>query len=194
MYSTSRGRFLQRDPIGYIAGMNLYCAYFVPHGVDPYGLIEYDQDCYRECMRGVEGIATFKDAKNCAKQCSLDNPKCIPGDEEFEKEYLGGVFPRENCTEIPQEIEITYGGSIEISAWHVTVNFGTEVTETYTIPACKGIKPYYKAKRTCKDNGFWGLPVSAGTGVDQFEPDCSDSSACCEDDETSASEEDSTDN
>ena len=34
MYSTGRGRFLQRDPIGYVDGLNLYRAYFVPGGVD----------------------------------------------------------------------------------------------------------------------------------------------------------------
>jgi hypothetical protein len=38
MYSTERGRFLQRDPIGYVDGLNLYAAYFVPNDVDPTGL------------------------------------------------------------------------------------------------------------------------------------------------------------
>ncbi len=40
MYSTSRGRFLQRDPIGYVDGLNLYRAYFVMSGVDALGLTE----------------------------------------------------------------------------------------------------------------------------------------------------------
>ena len=31
------GRFLQRDPLGYVDGMSQYRAYFVPDGMDPYG-------------------------------------------------------------------------------------------------------------------------------------------------------------
>ena len=52
MYSTSRGRFLQRDPIGYVDGMNLYRAYFVPLGVDPKGLnwlVEWNPTGDLEC-------------------------------------------------------------------------------------------------------------------------------------------------
>jgi RHS repeat-associated protein len=37
-YSTTLGRFISRDPIGYVDGMNLYAAYFVPGGSDPLGL------------------------------------------------------------------------------------------------------------------------------------------------------------
>ena len=32
------GRFISRDPLGYVDGMSLYRAYFVPGGVDPIGL------------------------------------------------------------------------------------------------------------------------------------------------------------
>ena len=32
-----KGRFLQRDPLGYVDGMNLYAAYFVPNSLDPHG-------------------------------------------------------------------------------------------------------------------------------------------------------------
>jgi len=31
------GRWMTWDPIGYEDGANLYCAYFVPHGADPFG-------------------------------------------------------------------------------------------------------------------------------------------------------------
>ena len=37
-YDPVKGRFLQRDPLGYVDGMNLYQAYFVNSGVDPTGL------------------------------------------------------------------------------------------------------------------------------------------------------------
>ncbi len=36
-YHAELGRFVSRDPIGYINGMNLYRGYFVPDGVDPLG-------------------------------------------------------------------------------------------------------------------------------------------------------------
>lgn len=37
MYSPLQGRFVSRDPLGYVDGMNLYRAYFVPNGTDPTG-------------------------------------------------------------------------------------------------------------------------------------------------------------
>ena len=37
-FSTNLGRFLSRDPVGYEDGQNLYTAYFVPAGLDPFGL------------------------------------------------------------------------------------------------------------------------------------------------------------
>ena len=36
-YSGDLGRFVSRDPLGYVDGMNLYRGYFVPGGVDPSG-------------------------------------------------------------------------------------------------------------------------------------------------------------
>jgi len=38
MYSPTLGRFISRDPIGYIDGMSLYAGYFVPNYTDPSGL------------------------------------------------------------------------------------------------------------------------------------------------------------
>ena len=40
-YHPLLGRWINRDPIGYADGMSLYGAYFVPNGVDPYGLKIY---------------------------------------------------------------------------------------------------------------------------------------------------------
>jgi RHS repeat-associated protein len=41
MYSPGLGRFISRDPMGYVSGSSLYGAYFAPNGLDPLGL--YDQ-------------------------------------------------------------------------------------------------------------------------------------------------------
>ena len=40
MYSAKLGRFISRDPLGVLAGLNFYCAYFAVNGVDPFGLID----------------------------------------------------------------------------------------------------------------------------------------------------------
>ena len=37
-YHAQLGRFISRDPLGFVDGMSLYRAYFVPGGVDPKGL------------------------------------------------------------------------------------------------------------------------------------------------------------
>jgi len=37
-YDVELGRFIGRDPIGYIDGASLYRGYFVPNGLDPFGL------------------------------------------------------------------------------------------------------------------------------------------------------------
>jgi RHS repeat-associated protein len=42
-YSPELGRFISRDPLGFVDGMSLYRAYFVPGGMDPFGL-----DCVEE--------------------------------------------------------------------------------------------------------------------------------------------------
>lgn len=38
-YDPVQGRFKQRDPLGYVDGMNLYAGYFVPVDLDPFGLV-----------------------------------------------------------------------------------------------------------------------------------------------------------
>jgi len=45
-YDDASGRFLQRDPIGYVDGMNLYTGYMVPASVDPLGRSCKCPGCY----------------------------------------------------------------------------------------------------------------------------------------------------
>lgn len=74
-YEPVKGRFLQRDPIGYVDGMNLYAANFIPNGVDPTGLL----DC---CKNGTykytwDGITGFRTVAECGGDWCIANPtKC----------------------------------------------------------------------------------------------------------------------
>jgi RHS repeat-associated protein len=64
-YDTAKGRFTQRDPIGYADGMNLYNGYFVPNNVDPQGTslseclrdccLSSDPECILKCLKEVFG-------------------------------------------------------------------------------------------------------------------------------------------
>jgi len=40
MYAAGLGRFVSRDPLGYVDGMGLYAGYFAPNSVDPSGLFK----------------------------------------------------------------------------------------------------------------------------------------------------------
>ena len=44
-YSAHLGRFISRDPLGFVDGLNLYRAYFVSRDVDPFGLF-VQEGCY----------------------------------------------------------------------------------------------------------------------------------------------------
>lgn len=66
MYDATLGRFLQRDPAGYVDGANLYRAYFVPQYVDPYGLDKRERfkkflvECTKKLFEGGFTFATDK--------------------------------------------------------------------------------------------------------------------------------------
>ena len=79
MYSAKLGRFISRDPTGYVDGLNLFFAYFIPNEVDPSGLsTKWDdfnpdievgppitdasckQDCIKDCERSNRGMRRYK--------------------------------------------------------------------------------------------------------------------------------------
>jgi len=65
MYHAGLGRFVSRDPIGYVDGMGLYGAYFVPFAVDPSGTVVITSGKTFDClMAGLKGlVATVKKDK-----------------------------------------------------------------------------------------------------------------------------------
>ena len=100
-YSAQLGRFISRDPLGFVDGMSLYRAYFVPDGVDPSGLfIRILQDgplgpissSWPAVYPGAVKPATEKPkppVKNVQVCCAgID---LIPGPIKEQAEALGGV-------------------------------------------------------------------------------------------------------
>ena len=100
-YHAQLGRFISRDPIGFVDGMSLYRAYFVPDGVDPSGLfIRILQDgplgpissSWPAVYPGAVKPATEKPkppVKNVQVCCAgID---LIPGPIKEQAEALGGV-------------------------------------------------------------------------------------------------------
>ena len=61
IYSAQLGRFISRDPMGFVDGMNRYRAYFVPGELDPRGNV-----CVKKCSPAFEdtGVATPNGGSN----------------------------------------------------------------------------------------------------------------------------------
>ncbi len=66
IYSAQLGRFISRDPLGFVDGMSLYRAYFVPGGMDPDGT---DSLTPRAC--------TAVDIQLCEKECARTNEVAV---------------------------------------------------------------------------------------------------------------------
>ena len=102
-YSAELGRFVSRDPIGYVDGMNLYRGYFVPNMLDPSGKwcegkeekMKKEEDCKKkgkgwvwypdDCM--CRGPCEWKGSERRKKDCywsivkiteKKDIWKCVP--------------------------------------------------------------------------------------------------------------------
>jgi RHS repeat-associated protein len=78
-YDSDKGRFLQRDPLGYVDGMNLYQAYFVPNKLDPTGR---DQVCCKKWD------PIWKRGFASSKECILQTIKDTGLLEEMEAEVV----------------------------------------------------------------------------------------------------------
>jgi RHS repeat-associated protein len=77
-YSDSNGRFISRDPIGYVDGFNLYRGYFVVNGKDSYGYnytkteIAFKNEDNTETEKNENWASyTGKDTKDCYYRINL---------------------------------------------------------------------------------------------------------------------------
>ena len=76
-YDPNTGEFISRDPLGYVDGMSLYRAYFVPGGVDPSGTV---------CV-----------AKTCDKDPKMKNwPKCPDKFIDNQKDAIAELISKGN--------------------------------------------------------------------------------------------------
>jgi RHS repeat-associated protein len=57
MYSSKLGRFISRDPLGILAGLNVYYAYFAINGLDPFGLIDELDSLFNLAIDALEPLA-----------------------------------------------------------------------------------------------------------------------------------------
>ena len=67
-YSAELGLFISRDPLGFVDGMSLYRAYFVPGGVDPMG------NTIRYVSGEIRPPKKVRDRNGC---CKVDNLRLI---------------------------------------------------------------------------------------------------------------------
>jgi RHS repeat-associated protein len=73
-YHAELGRFISRDPIGYVDGMNLYRPYFVPGAVDPTGTVICICDHIVAAMGSGAGMGgVLSSIESCDGDCSSLN-------------------------------------------------------------------------------------------------------------------------
>ena len=86
-YDAVKGRFLQRDPLEYLDGMNLYAAYFVPNALDPDGLgwIKKIIDAIKGAEKGKAAARAVKEAAKLVEQMKKHLPEAKRILEEHKK-------------------------------------------------------------------------------------------------------------
>jgi len=115
-YSGSLGRFVSRDPLGYVDGMGLYSAYYVPNGLDPLGL--------NDERGGVDNRAN--NIKNATKEVECGTIKArwnepkranTTGTVDLSVKFIPNGKCKCTCEEIKYETEVTNpdsGGELQI--------------------------------------------------------------------------------
>ncbi len=97
-YHAELGRFISRDPLGYVDGMSLYRAYFVPSFVDPKGTITVKEctdlviDFWFDQEEVIDAIANIP-TKNKKNECRINVVcECCEGKRKRGEPKPGGYF------------------------------------------------------------------------------------------------------
>jgi RHS repeat-associated protein len=87
-YSGSLGRFIGRDPLGYVDGYQMYMAFFAPNWLDAYGLSIGDQNDIEKTFRCMSELQSCLDkcpkcpeekAVDCQLKCQVAYSACMQG-------------------------------------------------------------------------------------------------------------------
>ena len=117
-YDADQGRFINRDPLGYVDGMNLYEGYFIPNGIDPYGLWTWwgVAQGALDFTRGAADALTFGLTRAAREAIHGERGEVIN-----ETAYVAGEI-----TETVIEVAVTAGGATLRHAARKAVQEATE--------------------------------------------------------------------
>jgi RHS repeat-associated protein len=112
-YSPTLGRFVSRDPLGYLNGFSVYKAYFVPDSSDPFGLATYTGDYATLLGQMPEGseLGSYTPYFTAAAKPATSDCVCIGKDDSCpdKKKY--------KC-DWKGKIEVTAGiGKTDLPVW-----------------------------------------------------------------------------
>ena len=152
-YSPELARFISRDPLGFVDGMSLYRAYFVPGGMDPFGeftQVNDDRAPWVTAEPGSKFCCTYKDTTGKTWSWTLGG-------------FSHGETPWERCN---RRLQGVWGGWT--SAWFVVGAKKGECPKNLTPPDfwTQGYGSFCGPTRRgyCTSNGLphpWDPPLDA---------------------------------
>ncbi|TQE94365.1 MAG: RHS repeat-associated core domain-containing protein, partial [Spiribacter salinus] len=120
-FSNEAGRFLSRDPYGYIDGLSLYRGYYVPNYRDPFGLYSCEDICAEigRTKGGIEVLKKIREQEEYTELGEIDDAL-----EEYGGEIAGtaGVGAHDEGREILDDWET--------SVWPTTVGLVSVIGHT----------------------------------------------------------------
>jgi RHS repeat-associated protein len=134
-YSGSLGRFIGRDPLGYVDGMGLYAAYFVPTKLDPKGLKtlgDYSAACIKKCNDEQGNTPNIDKFQACLEKCDNEE-KADPKDPKKKDGPVG------NCADAMKQYKDNPGldTCVLVCANCVSDIGGNTISVEACICACK---------------------------------------------------------
>ncbi|MCH2207988.1 MAG: RHS repeat-associated core domain-containing protein [Lentisphaerales bacterium] len=158
-FSTEMGRFVSRDPLGYVDGMSLYVGYFSQHhGVDPSGLLKVIHTEVYNCGTITVTRLNRKDKDALAKKHGLDKGLMTGVALKFDFQR-GWNCTEDCCTEYGWVQHVTNG----MVSWHDNPGKKghSDPTAENQIPKGGKSNPWYQFP-----NGNDGKPTPQETIID----------------------------
>jgi RHS repeat-associated protein len=156
-YHPALGRFMQRDPLAFNDGANLYHGYFLPSDTDPVGMSKRKIDIELFGFAAYEGLGGGASVTE-----SIEEEDCCKGKE------LIPYGKRKVTYAITAQAGIGVGGKAKIAGIGIDLSItGPQIFESLSLiienKTCDG--PYNKAS-LCKESGVdFGISGAAGAGI-----------------------------